>query len=182
MKIDTTVSSPSSLCPVTSERPLTNSVRFPLWLKELIGGFSSGSPQDIYWREITLGIPREGQGRRLVEMAHQEDADCADKKHRRHDNKADPVDHPGNQEPLLILLGLRESRDYQWCWINPKKMSKCKDRVYILEVAVLPCSLSYMFAGDHALLHLWRGLCQTGTELLSCSPVQPIIYVQTFMQ
>lgn len=45
-------------------------------------------------------------------MAHQEDHDGADKKHGRHDNKADPVDHPGNQEPLLILLGLRESTDY----------------------------------------------------------------------
>lgn len=37
-------------------------------------------------------------------MPHQEDADRADKKHRCHDDKADPVNHPGNQEPLFILL------------------------------------------------------------------------------
>lgn len=98
--------------PITSERPLTDCVRFPLWFKEFFGGFSPDSPQDIYWREIPLGIPGEGRGGRLVEVAHQEDHDGADKEHGRHDNKADPVDHPGNQEPLLILLGLRESTDY----------------------------------------------------------------------
>lgn len=37
-------------------------------------------------------------------MPHQEDPDCADKEHRCHDNKADPVNHPANQEPLFILL------------------------------------------------------------------------------
>lgn len=41
-------------------------------------------------------------------MAHQEDPDCADKKHQRYDNKANPVDHPGNQEPLFILLWIEK--------------------------------------------------------------------------
>lgn len=41
-------------------------------------------------------------------MAHQEDPDCANKKHQRYDNKANPVDHPGNQEPLFILLWLEK--------------------------------------------------------------------------
>lgn len=41
-------------------------------------------------------------------MAHQEDANRTDKKHRHHDNKADPVDHPGHQKPLFILLGVEE--------------------------------------------------------------------------
>lgn len=44
-------------------------------------------------------------------MAHQEDPNCADKKHQCHDDKADPVDHPGDQEPFFILLGLREIGD-----------------------------------------------------------------------
>lgn len=94
-------------------------------VKDLIWGFSPSSPQDIYWREIPLRIPGKRWGGRLVEMAHQEDPDCADKKHQSHDNKADPVDHPGNQEPLFILLGLREVRDYRWCWFKPEKLSKC---------------------------------------------------------
>lgn len=55
-------------------------------------------------------------------------------------------------------------------------MYKC--RAHILEVVVLSCSLSYVFAGCHALLQLWRGLCQTGTELLRCASVQPIIWVR----
>lgn len=38
-------------------------------------------------------------------MAREEDPNSADKKHRHHNNKAGPVDHPGNQEPLFILLG-----------------------------------------------------------------------------
>lgn len=38
-------------------------------------------------------------------MAHQEDTNRADEKHQRHDNKADPVDHTGNQEPFFIFLG-----------------------------------------------------------------------------
>lgn len=49
---------------------------------------------------------------------------------------------------------------------------------YILEVAVLLCGLSYVFAGGHALLQLWRGPHQAGTELLSCTPFQPIICAQ----
>lgn len=84
--------------------------------------FPPGSPQDIYWREIRFRIPRERCGGRLVEMAHQEDPNCADEKHWSHDNEADPVDHPGNQEPLFILLGLREIRDYQWCWFKDEQM------------------------------------------------------------
>lgn len=73
--------------------------------------FPPGSPQDIYWREICFRIPRERCGGRLVEIAHQEDPNCADEIQWSHDNEADPVDHPGNQEPLFILLGLREMRD-----------------------------------------------------------------------
>lgn len=65
---------------------------------------SPGSAQDIYWREVTFGIPGKRWGGRLVEMAHQEDPNCADKKHRRYDKKADPVDDTANQEPLFILL------------------------------------------------------------------------------
>lgn len=38
-------------------------------------------------------------------MAHQEDPDRADEKHQCHDDKTDPVDHPGHKEPLFILLG-----------------------------------------------------------------------------
>lgn len=45
-------------------------------------------------------------------MAHKEDPDCADKKHQCHDNKADPVDHPANQEPFFIFLGLKDIKDY----------------------------------------------------------------------
>lgn len=45
-------------------------------------------------------------------MAHQEDSDCANEKQQRHDNKAGPVDHTGDQEPLFILLGLRKIGDY----------------------------------------------------------------------
>lgn len=41
-------------------------------------------------------------------MAHQEDPYSADEKCRSHDNKADPVNHPGDQKPLLILLRLKK--------------------------------------------------------------------------
>lgn len=51
-------------------------------------------------------------------------------------------------------------------------------RAYILEVALLSCSLSYVFAGGHALLQLWRGLRQADTELLGGASLQPIICVQ----
>lgn len=37
-------------------------------------------------------------------MARQEDPYRANKKHRHHDDEADPVDHLGDQEPLFILL------------------------------------------------------------------------------
>lgn len=43
--------------------------------------FPCCSPQDIYWREIRFRIPRERCGGSLVEMAHQEDPNCADEKH-----------------------------------------------------------------------------------------------------
>lgn len=50
-------------------------------------------------------------------MAHQEDPDCADKKDQNHDNKADPVDHPGNQEPLFILLVLKNVNYCTGCYL-----------------------------------------------------------------
>lgn len=59
--------------------------------------------------EIDLGIPMERWGGRLIEVAHQEDPYCADKKHQRHDNKADPVNYTAHQEPLFILLRWREN-------------------------------------------------------------------------
>lgn len=60
--------------------------------------------QIVYRGQIPLGIPGKRQGGRLVEMAHQEDPDCANKKHQRHEYEADPVNHPCHQEPLLVLL------------------------------------------------------------------------------
>ncbi len=61
------------------------------------------------WGEIDLGIVMERWGGRLIEVTHQEDPYGADKKHQRHDNEADPVDHTAHQEPLFILLGFREN-------------------------------------------------------------------------
>lgn len=52
-------------------------------------------------------------------------------------------------------------------------MYKCS--THILEVALLLCSFSYVFAGGHTLLQLWRRLSQTDTKLLSCASFQPII-------
>lgn len=58
----------------------------------------------LRWWQIHPGIPGERCDGRLVEIPHQEDPDRADKKYRCHDNKTDPVNHPGHQEPLFILL------------------------------------------------------------------------------
>lgn len=100
-----TVSSSSSLNLVASGKFAPKHRQICSFLLEkLIRGFWPASPQDIYRWQICLGIPGERRGGRLVEMPHQEDPDCADKKHRCHDDKADPVNHPGNQEPLFILL------------------------------------------------------------------------------
>lgn len=62
-------------------------------------------------------------------------------------------------------------------------MNKLKETPYALEVALLPCSFSYIFAGGHTLLHLRRGLCQADTELLGRSPLQSIIcvHIWTFL-
>lgn len=54
-------------------------------------------------------------------------------------------------------------------------MKKYDGGPYVLEVALLPRSLSNMFAGGHALLHLRRSLCQADTELLVCSSIQSVI-------
>lgn len=105
MKIHKAVSSPSSLRAYLQWKFTNGIIRFQHVLEELMCGFSCGSPQDVYWREIPLGIPGERWGWRLVEMAHEEDPNRANKEHRRHDDKTDPVDHPANQEPFFILLG-----------------------------------------------------------------------------
>lgn len=42
-------------------------------------------------------------------MAHQEDPNCADKKEQSHNNKTNPVNHPGDQEPLFILLMVKKN-------------------------------------------------------------------------
>lgn len=61
------------------------------------------------------------------------------------------------------------------------RMEKSDGGPYVLEVALLPRSLSNMFAGGHALLHLRRGLCQADTELLGGSPIQSVICAQMLM-
>lgn len=94
------ISEPGLSCKVFYQAPSD----FSFLHEKLIWGFSPCSPQDVYGWQIRFGIPGERHGGRLVEMPHQEDADRADKKHRCHDDKADPVNHPGNQEPLFILL------------------------------------------------------------------------------
>lgn len=86
-------------------------------------GIFPGSPQDVNRGQIHLGVPGERRGGRLVEMAHQEDPDRANKEHRCHDNETDPVNHPGNQEPLFILLNEWESSGYVYLnsgWVNRK--------------------------------------------------------------
>lgn len=47
-----------------------------------------------------------------------------------------------------------------------------------MEVALLPCGLSNVFAGGYALFHFWRGLCQTQTKPLSRTPRQSVVWVQ----
>lgn len=58
----------------------------------------------VYWREVLLWISKERCGWRLVEVAHEEDPNSANEKYQCHDNEANPVDHPGHQEPLFIFL------------------------------------------------------------------------------
>lgn len=62
----------------------------------------------ITWRvslgQVRLGVPGEGQGGRLVEVSHEEDADGAAEEEGGHDEEADAVDHPPHQDPLLVLL------------------------------------------------------------------------------
>lgn len=41
-------------------------------------------------------------------MPHQEDSDGAHEERQRHGDEAHPVNHPANQEPLLILLLLHQ--------------------------------------------------------------------------
>ena len=55
-------------------------------------------------RQVPPGVAGERRGGRLVEMTRQEDPDGPQEKHERHDDKTHSVDHPGDQEPLLVLL------------------------------------------------------------------------------
>lgn len=136
-------------------------------------------------------------------MAHQEDAGRADEKHQCHDNKADPVDHPSDQNPFFIFLEWSKMFNVnyslllsaQTCWnqraapleklVNDSiwLLGSIKVRwnfvgAYTLEVVLLSCSLCYVFAGGHTLPQLWRGLCQTDTKLLLCASFKSIICVR----
>lgn len=71
------------------------------------GGPSSKRAGGHLWAslwQVLLGVPGEGQGRRLIEVSHEEDADSAAHKEGGHDEEADTVDHPSHQDPLFTLL------------------------------------------------------------------------------
>lgn len=92
--------------------PLSGTVRSQRFAWKVNLGIFPGSPQDVNRGQIHLGVPGERRGGRLVEMPHQEDPDGANKEHRCHDKKTDPVNHPGNKEPLFILLNWWEISSY----------------------------------------------------------------------
>lgn len=82
----------------------TPCLHHPTWHWEPGPGTPRPCHLDLSRGQVCLGVPREGQGGRLVEVSHEEDSNGTAHEERGHDEEADAVDHSPHQDPLLVLL------------------------------------------------------------------------------